>query len=185
MKSNITLCCAFAGTILASTTIMAASAHARGYHHRHGHRMEHVAHHRAYAPREQVRDYDRDHDSAWRTDPTELRHPDRRSISLREARSEASHGGGLLSGIASVYSGGRTANGEVARAGGLTAAHRTLPFGTMVQVTNRNTGRSVVVRINDRGPFVRGRVIDLTPAAARAIGIGGLGQVTLSVIGRG
>ena len=147
--------------------------------------MERIARHRVYVPREQVRDFDRDRDSAWRTDSTELRHPDRRSISLREARSEASHGGGLQSGIASVYSGGRTANGEVARAGGLTAAHRSLPFGTMVQVTNRNTGRSVVVRINDRGPFVRGRVIDLTPAAARAIGIGGLGQVTLSVVGRG
>jgi rare lipoprotein A len=188
MKSNITLRCAtVAGTILAATALTAASAQARGYHHRHGHsyRVEHVAHHRAFAAREEARNFDRHQDSAWRTDPTELRHPDRRSISLREARSEASHGGGLQSGIASVYSGGRTANGEVARAGGLTAAHRTLPFGTMVQVTNRNTGRSVVVRINDRGPFVRGRVIDLTPAAARAIGIGGLGQVTLAIAGRG
>src|ERR1700728_3735894 len=88
------------------------------------------------------------------------------------------------SGIASVYSGGRTADGEFASAGGLTAAHRTLPFGTMVRVTNDHTGRSVVVRINDRGPFVHGRVIDLTPAAARALGFSGLAQVTLSVIGR-
>lgn len=89
------------------------------------------------------------------------------------------------SGIASVYSGGRTANGEVAHAGGLTAAHRSLPFGTKVRVTNRKTGRSVVVRINDRGPFIRGRVIDLTPAGARAIGFNGLAQVSLSVIGKG
>ncbi len=87
-----------------------------------------------------------------------------------------------LSGIASVYSGGRTANGEHARSGGLTAAHRSLPFGTMVRVTNRHTGRSVVVRINDRGPFVRGRVIDLTPAAARAIGFNGLAPVSLAVV---
>ena len=87
------------------------------------------------------------------------------------------------SGIASVYSGGKTANGEVARAHGLTAAHRTLPFGTMVRVTHRSTGKSVVVRINDRGPFVRGRIIDLTPAAARAIGFSGLAPVTLSVVG--
>src|SRR5262245_3942158 len=165
MKSNIALCCVFAGSLLASTLTTAASAHAHGYHHRHSHRMDRVARHRAYAPREEARefdrrqDFDRHQDSAWRNDPTELRHRDSRSISLREARSEASHGGGLQSGIASVYSGGRTANGEVARAGGLTAAHRSLPFGTMVQVTNRNTGRSVVVRINDRGPFVRGRVI--------------------------
>jgi rare lipoprotein A len=88
------------------------------------------------------------------------------------------------SGIASVYSGGRTANGERAAAGGLTAAHRSLPFGTLVRVTNDSTGRSVVVRINDRGPFVRGRVIDLTPAAARAIGFSGLAHVTLAVVGR-
>lgn len=88
------------------------------------------------------------------------------------------------SGIASVYSGGRTADGEYARSGGLTAAHRSLPFGTLVRVTNDRTGRSVVVRINDRGPFVRGRVIDLTPAAARAIGFSGLAHVTLTVIGR-
>jgi rare lipoprotein A len=62
-------------------------------------------------------------------------------------------------GIASVYSGERTANGEYASASGLTAAHKTLPFGTQVRVTNHQTGRSVVVRINDRGPFVRGRII--------------------------
>jgi len=88
------------------------------------------------------------------------------------------------SGIASVYSGGRTANGETARASGLTAAHRSLPFGTMVRVTNQRSGRSVVVRINDRGPFVPGRVIDVTPAAARALGFSGLTPVTLAVLGR-
>jgi rare lipoprotein A len=94
------------------------------------------------------------------------------------------HSGGS-SGIASVYSGGRTANGEFASSGGLTAAHRSLPFGTMVRVTNNRTGRSVIVRINDRGPFVRGRVIDLTPAGARALGFSGLAPVTLAVVGRG
>jgi peptidoglycan lytic transglycosylase len=87
-------------------------------------------------------------------------------------------------GIASVYSGGQTANGERALASGLTAAHRTLPFGTMVRVTNTSSGRSVVVRINDRGPFVRGRIIDLTPAAAHAIGCSGLASVTVDVVGR-
>jgi rare lipoprotein A len=55
----------------------------------------------------------------------------------------------------------------------------------MVRVTNRSTGRSVVVRINDRGPFVRGRVIDVTPAAAHALGFSGLAPVTLEVVGRG
>ena len=86
------------------------------------------------------------------------------------------------SGIASVYaySGGRTASGQQTDPGGLTAAHRTLPFGTMVQVTNRRNGKSVTVRINDRGPFVRGRVIDVSPAAARALGFSGLAPVTLA-----
>jgi peptidoglycan lytic transglycosylase len=88
------------------------------------------------------------------------------------------------SGIASVYAGGRTANGEHARPGDLTAAHKTLPFGTRVKVTNKRNGRSVVVRINDRGPFVRGRVIDVTPAGARALGFAGLTPVTLTVVGR-
>ena len=83
------------------------------------------------------------------------------------------------SGIASVYAyrGGKTASGERVSPSALTAAHRTLPFGTRVRVTNRRNGRSVVVRINDRGPFVRGRVIDLTPAGARALGFSGLAPV--------
>ena len=88
-------------------------------------------------------------------------------------------------GIASVYSNERTANGEYAHASALTAAHRSLPFGTMVEVTNTQTGRSVAVRINDRGPFIRGRVIDLTPAGARAIGSSGLAPVRLSVLSVG
>ena len=88
------------------------------------------------------------------------------------------------SGIASVYSEGRTATGERVVASGMTAAHRTLPFGTMVRVTNTSNGRSVVVRINDRGPFVKGRIIDLTPGAAHAIGCSGLASVTVDVVGR-
>jgi rare lipoprotein A len=92
----------------------------------------------------------------------------------------ASRGAALQSGIASTYSGGKTASGEHMNAAGLTAAHPSLPFGSKVRVTNRKTGRSVVVRINDRGPFVKGRVIDLSPAAARAIGVDGLAQVSLS-----
>jgi len=91
---------------------------------------------------------------------------------------------GSQAGIASVYSGGRTANGEVAYPSRLTAAHRYLPFGTMVRVTNRSSGRSVVVRINDRGPFVHGRVIDLTPAAAHRLGFSGLARVSLDIVGR-
>jgi rare lipoprotein A len=65
---------------------------------------------------------------------------------------------------------------------GLIAAHRSFPFGTMVRVTNRKNGRSVVVRIIDRGPYIRGRVIDLSPAAARALGFSGLAPVVLAVV---
>jgi rare lipoprotein A len=79
------------------------------------------------------------------------------------------------SGIASVYStesGNKTASGQRLNPGALTAAHRFLPFGTKVRVTNKRNGKSVVVTINDRGPFVHGRIIDLTPASASAIGLG-------------
>jgi rare lipoprotein A len=90
------------------------------------------------------------------------------------------------SGIASVYStesGNRTASGGRLNPGALTAAHRSLPFGTKVRVTNKRNGKSVVVTINDRGPFVRGRIIDLTPAGATAIGMGwGLAPVNVQVM---
>jgi rare lipoprotein A len=88
-------------------------------------------------------------------------------------------------GIASVYStdsGSRTAQGGRLNPGALTAAHRSLPFGTKVRVTNKKNGRSVLVTINDRGPFVRGRVIDLTPAGAHALGFAGLAPVNLEII---
>jgi rare lipoprotein A len=96
----------------------------------------------------------------------------------------SSNSASAQSGMASHYShvGKRTASGEHAHPGGMTAAHRSLPFGTRVRVTNRKNGRSVVVRINDRGPFVRGRLIDLTTAAARAIGFTGVAPVTLAVL---
>ncbi|BCM86030.1 hypothetical protein mvi_44910 [Methylobacterium indicum] len=78
------------------------------------------------------------------------------------------------------FQGRRTANGERFNTHALTAAHRRLPFGTRVRVTNTSNGRSVVVRINDRGPYVGGRVIDLSQASARAIGISGVARVRLS-----
>ena len=83
-------------------------------------------------------------------------------------------GAGVESGQASYYADRRqnqlTANGERYSHDRLTAAHKTLPFGTRVKVTNLNNGKSVVVRINDRGPFVRGRVIDLSKSAFTRIG---------------
>jgi rare lipoprotein A len=96
---------------------------------------------------------------------------------------------GSQTGTASVYgngdghAGSRTANGGRLNPGALTAAHRTLPFGTRVAVVNQRNGKQVIVRITDRGPFVRGRIIDLTPAGARAIGVSGLAPVKLTVLG--
>jgi rare lipoprotein A len=81
------------------------------------------------------------------------------------------------------FHGRLTANGERFNRNALTAAHRTLPFGTIVRVTYR--GKSVVVRINDRGPFIKGRTIDLSEAAAKKIGCSGVCDVTVTVIKRG
>lgn len=80
----------------------------------------------------------------------------------------------------------RTASGERLDPNDLTAAHRTLPFGTRVRVTNLENGKRVVVRINDRGPFKKGRVLDVTPAAARQLGFAsaGLAHVRLDVLGK-
>ena len=77
------------------------------------------------------------------------------------------------------YSGGRTASGERMDPTAMTAAHRTRPFGSHVTVTSRTNGRSVTVRINDRGPFVKGRCIDLSTGAASVIGITGTAMVSL------
>jgi rare lipoprotein A len=92
----------------------------------------------------------------------------------------------LQKGVASWYGPGfhgkKTANGERFNTNDLTAAHKTLPFSSEVRVTNERTGKSVVVRINDRGPYAHGRVIDLSKAAAQAVGIEGVGQVTLAAL---
>ncbi len=89
-------------------------------------------------------------------------------------------------GKASWYKlGGTTASGERANPQGMTAAHRTLPFGTLVDVTNLSNGRTVTVRINDRGPFAKGRVIDVTLAAARELGFVGKGITRVHVANAG
>jgi rare lipoprotein A len=91
-------------------------------------------------------------------------------------------------GIASWYGpgfhGNLTANGEVYDMNGISAAHKTLPFGTVVRVIDRETGRSIVVRINDRGPFVEGRIIDLSKGAAEKLGMveRGIIQVGLRIV---
>jgi rare lipoprotein A len=86
------------------------------------------------------------------------------------------------SGMAAFYGGGRTASGEITGPAGLTAAHRTLPFGTKVLVTNVRNGKTVVVRIVDRGPYGRGRIIDVSRAAARELDMIESGTARVSLV---
>ncbi|MHB8872499.1 MAG: septal ring lytic transglycosylase RlpA family protein [Myxococcaceae bacterium] len=108
----------------------------------------------------------------------------------RTPRGEGAGGEELGEGLASYYGAGLhgrpTASGERFDKEQLTAAHRSLPFGTCVQVLYLKTGRSVKVRVNDRGPFVGGRIIDVSEAAARELGLlsAGVGRVRLSRCGR-
>ncbi len=91
---------------------------------------------------------------------------------------------GRASWMSRSLNGRRTANGERHNVNAITAAHRTLPFDSYARVTSADTGKSVIVRINDRGPFVRGRIIDLSEAAAKQLGIysEGVGTVTVQPV---
>jgi len=119
------------------------------------------------------------------------KHSVRRNYASAPRKQRVAHAaprGGSSSGMASYYwQGQMTASGTRFNPNALTAAHRSLPFGTRVRVTNRNNGRSVVVIINDRGPFIGGRIIDLSRAAAQAISMTGAGvaMVSLEILGRG
>ncbi|RYD43906.1 MAG: septal ring lytic transglycosylase RlpA family protein [Sphingomonadales bacterium] len=97
---------------------------------------------------------------------------------------ETEIGGGTASYYGNELAGNRTASGERFDPGQLTAAHRSLPFGSMVRVTNTSNGDSVIVRINDRGPFSHGRIIDVSTAAAREIGMhrSGTARVKLALL---
>jgi rare lipoprotein A len=110
-----------------------------------------------------------------------------RVASLGDEYGSSRGGGGGSHGIASYYwQPQRVASGGWFNPNAMTAAHRTLPFGTRVRVTHARNGRSVVVKINDRGPFIKGRIIDLSKAAAGVIGMHGQGiaQVRMEVLGR-
>jgi len=110
-----------------------------------------------------------------------------RVASLGSSGSEAGWSGGGSHGMASFYwQPQRVASGGWFNPNAMTAAHKTLPFGTRVRVTHLGNGRSVVVRINDRGPYIRGRIIDLSKAAAGVIGMQGQGvaRIRMDVIGR-
>ena len=91
---------------------------------------------------------------------------------------------GFASFYALKFNNKRTASGEKFNNNAMTAAHKSLPFGTKLKVTNLRNGLSVLVRVNDRGPYVKGRIIDLSKAAAKKIGIGrtGTARVKLEVI---
>ena len=101
----------------------------------------------------------------------------------------SSYGGFVQSGIASWYGidfhGKTTSNGEMYNMYAMTAAHKTLPLGVYVKVSNKDNGRDAVVRINDRGPFVAGRIIDLSYSAAKDLGVveGGTASVTIEALG--
>ena len=143
-----------AATLLVGGSVTEASAKSRHHHHRHHH-------HHARAE-----------GGSWRDANASIASP-------------SGGGGHSFSGMASYYgneSGSRTASGQRFNQSAMTAAHRSLPFGTKLRVTHG--GQSVVVTINDRGPFVRGRVLDLSTGAARAIGLtgAGVGRVTAEVV---
>ena len=97
---------------------------------------------------------------------------------------ESPHQTGIASWYGNEHNGRPTANGEIHDSHLATAAHLRLPFGSKVKVTNRKTGASVVVRINDRGPYVQGRIIDLSERAARDLGMltDGLASVSLQLV---
>ena len=157
----------FAATLFVGGTATEASAKSRHHHHQAFHHHHH--HPARYAGNGSNRTSSWSPASSWRE--------------ANAAMTLMSGTGHSFSGMASYYgneSGSRTASGQRFDQNALTCAHRSLPFGTKLRVTHG--GRSVVVTVNDRGPFIRGRVLDLSTAAARAVGITGVGQVTAEVI---
>ena len=107
--------------------------------------------------------------------------PEETASAPAELPEATSLGRGSASYYASKFHGRRTASGEAFDNGAMTAAHRTLPFGSLVRVTNPATGASVIVRINDRGPFSRGRLIDVSRAAAEELGMIARGHATVEL----
>jgi rare lipoprotein A len=126
--------------------------------------------------------------SDWRSAPRQaVAHHQPRPVSVvrrhdAPAHTDVASGGG---GLASFYTeGARTANGETFNTHELTAAHPSLPFGTRLRVTNVTNGQSVTVRVNDRGPYVPGRIVDVSYSAAEQLGMvkGGVAKVKLDVV---
>jgi rare lipoprotein A len=150
----------FAATFLVGGSVTEASAKSRHHHHHRHHHSHHASNSAGGSA-----------NGSWRD--------------ANAAIAPSSGSGRSFSGMASYYgneSGSKTASGQRFNQNALTAAHRSLPFGTKLRVTHG--GRSVVVTINDRGPFIRGRVLDLSTAAARVVGLtgAGVGRVTAEVL---
>jgi rare lipoprotein A len=154
--------------VVAATLLVGGSAGEASAKSRHHHRHYAHHHHRHHVAR------------------AEANGEANRGTSWRDANASAmpsSGSGRSFSGIASFYgneSGSRTASGQRFNQNAMTCAHRSLPFGTKLRVSHG--GRTVVVTVNDRGPFVRGRVLDLSKGAAQVLGLGGVGRVTAEVI---
>jgi rare lipoprotein A len=151
----------FAATVLFGGSVTEASARSHRHHHHHHH-------HASKTPSATVGGSSA---GSW--------------LNANAAIAPSSGTGRSFSGMASFYgneSGSKTASGQRFNQNAMTAAHRTLPFGTKLRVTHGD--RSVVVTINDRGPFVRGRVLDLSTGAARAVGLtsAGVGRVVAEVV---
>ncbi len=111
-------------------------------------------------------------------------------LAVLSVPSFASHAGAVETGIASFYHdslhGNRTASGQIYDKGKMSAAHKSLPLGSRVRVTDKRTGKTIVVQVNDRGPFVKGRIIDLSRRAAKELGIirRGVAPVKVEVLSR-
>ncbi len=158
---------AVAVTLVVGGTATEASARSRHHHHHHHH--HHMARHASPPASEGF-------SNGWSSNGSWMN---------SNAAITPSSTGRSFSGLASYYgneSGSRTASGQRMNANAMTCAHRSLPFGTKLRVTHG--GQSVVVTVNDRGPFIRGRVLDLSTGAARAIGLtrAGVGRVTAEIV---
>jgi peptidoglycan lytic transglycosylase len=153
-----------AATLLVGGSATEASAKSRHHHQHYAHRHHHHLAHASTSGTEVA-----NWGSSWRD--------------ANASVMPSSGSGRSFSGVASYYgneSGSRTASGEHFNQNAMTCAHRSLPFGTKLRVSHG--GRSVIVTVNDRGPFVRGRVLDLSKGAARVLGLGGVGRITAEVV---
>ena len=162
---------AVAVTLIVGGSATEASARSRHHHHHARHHHHHMARQAAQPAAESFSNGWSSNGSSW--------------MNANASVTPTSGTGRTFSGMASYYgneSGSRTASGQRMNANAMTCAHRSLPFGTKLRVTHG--GQSVIVTVNDRGPFIRGRVLDLSTGAARAIGLtrAGVGRVTAEVV---